>query len=145
MSYAEFDADTVIDGRGCILGRVASTVAERALEGEAIAVVNVEELVITGDEEDVVETYGKRADLSSDRGPDYPRRPDRIAKRAVRGMLPYKRRRGREAFERVRVYLGNPYDEDGEVLEEASLDRLSTIRFVELGEVSERLGANVTW
>ena len=145
MSVAEFDADVVIDGRGCILGRVASQVAERVLDGERVAVVNAEELIVTGDETDVVGKFEKRTKLGSDRGPYYPKRPDGIAKRSIRGMLPYDRRRGREAFERVRVYVGNPYDEEAEVLPDTTLDRLSNIRFVELGEVSEKLGANVTW
>jgi len=145
MSVADFSADVVVDGQGAILGRVASQVAERVLAGERVAVVNAEHLVVTGSERDVVGKFKKRTDLGSDRGPYYPKRPDRIAKRAIRGMIPYKRQRGREAFERVRVYVGNPYDEDGEHLPDTSLDRLSNIRFVELGEVSEKLGANVTW
>ena len=141
----EFDPDVVIDGRDCILGRVASIVSERALDGESIAVVNAEGLVITGGDEDVIGTFEKRTELGSDRGPYYPKRPDMIAKRSIRGMLPYKRPRGREAFERVRVYLGNPYDAESEILEGTSLDRLSNTDFVELGEVSEKLGATVTW
>ena len=145
MSLAEFDPDAVIDGRGCILGRVASEVAERALDGERIAVVNAEAMIITGSEEDVIGRYRKRAELGSDRGPYYPKRPDRIVKRAIRGMLPHTRPRGREAFERIRVYVGNPFDEPGEAVEGTTLDRLSNIRFVEVGEVSEQLGANVTW
>ncbi|MFB6353398.1 MAG: 50S ribosomal protein L13 [Halobacteriales archaeon] len=145
MSVAEFEADAVVDGAGCILGRVASQVAERAMDGEAVAVVNAERLVVTGEEGDVVEKYRKRTELGSDRGPHYPKRPDGIAKRAIRGMLPHKTRRGREALERVRVYVGNPYDGAGERLEGTSLDRLSNIRFVELGDVSEQIGANVTW
>ena len=145
MSLAEFEADLVVSGRGAILGRVASQVAERALDGERVAVVDAEGLIVTGDERDVVGKYKKRTDLGSDRGPYYPKRPDGIGKRAIRGMLPYKTQRGRAAFERVRVYVGNPYDEDGETLPGTSLDRLSNIRFVELGEVSEKLGANVTW
>lgn len=145
MSAAEFDAGSVIDGRGCILGRVASAVAERALDGESIAVVNAEQMIITGDEDDIVARYKQRTDLGSDRGPMYPKRPDEIVKRSIRGMLPHKRPRGREALERVRVYVGNPYDEPGEAIDGTTLDRLSNIRFVELGEVSERLGANVTW
>ena len=145
MSLAEFDADVVVDARDCILGRVASQVAERALEGERVAVVNAENAVITGSEEDVMSKYEKRTELGSDSGPYYPKRPDMIFKRTVRGMLPYKETRGREAFENVRVYVGNPHDEDGDVLEGTSLDRLSNIRFVQLGEVSENLGANVTW
>ncbi len=141
----DFEPDVVIDGRDCILGRVASIVAERALDGESIAVVNAEGIVITGDDDDVIGTFEKRTELQSDRGPYYPKRPDKIAKRSVRGMLPYKRPRGRDAFGRVRMYLGNPYDEDGEVLEGTSLDRLSNTEFVELGEISAKLGATVTW
>jgi len=145
MSLAEFDADVVVDARDCIMGRVASNVAERALDGERVAVVNAEQAVITGTEDDVFSTYRQRAELGSDRGPYYPKRPDGIFKRAIRGMLPYKQDDGREALDSVRVYVGNPMDEDGEVLEGTSLDRLSTIRFVTLSEVSEELGANVTW
>lgn len=145
MSFAEFDADVIVDARDCILGRVASEVAQRALDGERVAVVNAEQAIVTGSEEDVVGTFETRTKLSSDDGPYYPKRPDQIFKRSIRGMLPYKKTNGREAFERIRVYLGSPYDEDGEVLEGTSLDRLSNIRFVQLGEVSKKLGANVTW
>ncbi len=147
MSVAEFDADVVVDARDCILGRVASEVAQRALDGETVAVVNAEDAVITGDKEDVFETYRTRIQLGSDRGPNYPKRPDTIFKRAIRGMVPHKKPRGREAFENVRVYVGNPYedDRDAEILEGTSLNRLSNIRFVHLGEVSDQLGANVTW
>jgi len=146
MSIAEFDADVVIDARDCILGRVASEVAQRALDGERIAIVNAERAVITGNEDQITERYLKRRDLGSDRGPYYPKRPDRIFKRTIRGMVPYKKTRGREAFENIRVYVGNPYDDvDAEVLEDTSLDRLSNIKFISLGEISESLGANVTW
>jgi large subunit ribosomal protein L13 len=145
MSVATIDADVVVDARDCIMGRVASQVAERALDGETVAVVNAERAVITGDEQDVFETYKKRTDVTSDQGPAYPKRPDGIFKRAIRGMVPHKKQRGREAFGNVRVYMGNPYDEEPTVLDGTSLDRLSNIRFVQLGDLSARLGAKVTW
>ncbi|MFB6124420.1 MAG: 50S ribosomal protein L13 [Halanaeroarchaeum sp.] len=145
MSVAEFDADVVIDARDCVLGRVASTVAERALDGERVAVVHAEDAVVTGSRNDVLSKFKTRVDLQSDRGPNYPKRPDRIFKRSIRGMLPYKKARGREAFSNVRVYVGNPFDDDGELVDGTSIDRLSNTRFVTLGEVSEHLGANVTW
>ncbi|MDL5361214.1 50S ribosomal protein L13 [Halalkalicoccus sp. NIPERK01] len=145
MSVAEFEADLVVDARDCILGRVASQVAEAALDGQRVAVINAESAVITGNEADVMDVYRKRTEVGSDRGPYYPKRPDGLMKRAIRGMVPYKTTRGREAFENVRVYVGNPHDRDAEVLEGTSLDRLSNIKFVQLGEVSEKLGANVTW
>jgi large subunit ribosomal protein L13 len=141
----EFEPDAVVDARDCILGRVASQVAERALDGETVAVVNAEETVITGSDDDVMSVFEKRVELGSDSGPYYPKRPDRIMKRSIRGMLPYKRPRGREAFEGIRVYVGDPFEDDAEVLEGTSLNRLSNIKFVQLGDVSENLGANVTW
>ena len=146
MNHAEYDADLVVDARDCIVGRVASQVAQRALDGDSVAVVNAERAVITGSEDDVMSTYRERDAVGSDQGPNYPKRPDRIFKRAVRGMVPHKETRGREAIERVRVYVGNPYEDDeAEILDDTSLDRLSTIKFVSLGDVSESLGANVTW
>ncbi|AOW79961.1 50S ribosomal protein L13 [Halodesulfurarchaeum formicicum] len=145
MSLAEFDADLVVDARDCVMGRVATQVAERALAGDRIAVVNAEEAVITGRREDILEKYRTRAQLGSDRGPAYPRRPDRIFKRTIRGMVPYKKDRGRTALSNVRVYVGNPHDRDASVLDDTSIDRLSTTRFITLGTVAEHLGANVTW
>ncbi len=146
MSLAEFDADVVVDTRDCILGRVASQVAERALDGERVAVVNAERAVITGRRGDTMDVYRTRAQLGSDSGPYYPKRPDGILKRAIRGMVPHEKQRGREAFEQIRVYVGNPYDDqDAIVLDGTSLDRLSKIKFTELSEISEELGANITW
>jgi len=146
MKAEAVDADVVVDARDCILGRVASRVAELAMDGETVAVVNAERAVITGRKGQIVEKFQKRVDVGSDQGPAYPRRPDGILKRSIRGMVPHKESRGREAFENVRVYVGNPYDDgDAEVLEGTSLDRLSNIKFVQLHELSEQIGANVTW
>lgn len=145
MNVAEFDADLIVDARDCIMGRVASEVAQRALAGERIAIVHAEDSVITGDKEDIFERYRTRNQLGSDRGPAYPKRPDGILKRSIRGMLPHKKQHGREALENVRVYVGNPFEDDPVVLEDTSLDRLSNIRFVSLSEISEQVGANVTW
>jgi len=156
MSIAEFDADVVVDARDCIMGRVASQVAEKALDGQTVAVVNAERAVITGREEQIMAKYEKRVDIGDDNKYFYPKRPDGILKRAIRGMLPHKKQRGRDAFENVRTYVGNPYSEDGAgssqqqtteavVLEGTSLDRLSNIKFVSLADVSEQLGANKTW
>ena len=145
MSVKAFEADVVVDASDCILGRVVSQVAQQALDGERVAVVNAEDAVITGRENQIVEKFRKRRDVGSDQGPSYPKQPDRIFRRSIRGMLPHKKPRGREAYENVRVYLGNPYEENGEILEGTSLDRLSNIKFVSLGEISESLGAKVTW
>ena len=145
MSLAEFEADLVVDARECIMGRIASGVAERALAGDRVAVVYAEDAVITGRKNDILDRYRKRDSLGSDQGPIFPKRPDGIMKRAIRGMLPMDRARGRDALANVRVYVGNPVDDEPTVLADTSLDRVSTIRFVHLGEIADQLGANVTW
>ena len=38
----------IIDGKGAILGRLASYAAKQALKGEEIVVLNCEEVIITG-------------------------------------------------------------------------------------------------
>jgi large subunit ribosomal protein L13 len=136
---------TVIDGDGLLLGRMASMVARRAMSGEEIAIVNAEKTVISGSRARVLANYGqKRTRGSREGGPFFPRRPDHIVKRTIRGMLPYKRTVGSDAFKRVRVYVGVPVEFAGserEVLEEAHMNRLNTPKFVTVGAVSTFLGA----
>jgi large subunit ribosomal protein L13 len=77
-------------------------------------------------------------------GPYFPKRPDRILKRTVRGMLPYKRARGRDAMSRLKVYVGIPMElsnKEAVKIEEASMDRLSSNKYLRLGDVSKKLGA----
>lgn len=50
----------------------------------------------------------KRCNVNPARGPFHHRAPHKIFKRAVRGMLPYKTWRGREALKRVRGFEGVP-------------------------------------
>lgn len=149
---AEFDADdeatTLIDGEGAVLGRLASTVASGSLDGETFAVVNAEKVVISGEKSGLVEKYREKVEEhGSDRGPKHPKRPDGIAKRSVRGMLPYKRERGKDALSRVRFYVGVPADYEDEEFEEPEkvLDDIGKGGYVTLGEISEKIGANVTW
>jgi len=136
---------TVIDGDGLLLGRMASMVARRGMSGEEIAIVNAEKAVISGSRARVLANYGhKRSRGSREGGPFFPRRPDHIVKRTIRGMLPYKRTVGSDAFRRVRVYVGIPVEFVGserEVLEDAHMNRLNNPKFVTVGAVSTFLGA----
>lgn len=138
-STVDFEPDIIVEARDCILGRVASRVAELALEGENVAVVNVGQSVITGQDEDIIETDHMKGRNEDHQDPHYPQRPDRIFKRSVRDMLPYKHEQGRIAFEKVRVFVDNPFgDVEAEVLEGTTLDRLS-IQFVQLSELVNNL------
>jgi len=100
---------TVVDVSGLILGRAASAIAQRLLKGESIVVVNAEKSVVTGSRQNVLAFYtANRARGSKRTGPHYPRYPDRIFRRTVRGMLPHLKTRGKEALDRLDVYIGVP-------------------------------------
>jgi large subunit ribosomal protein L13 len=136
---------TVIDGENLLLGRLCSIVAKRVLSGEEIAIINAEKVIVSGSRAMVLREFSvKRARGSVEGGPFYPRRPDHLLKRTVRGMLPYKTRPGAAAFKRVKTYVGVPYefkDAEAEIPEDAHRDRLSSARYVTLGAISTNLGA----
>ena len=136
---------TIIDADGLLLGRMASVVAGRALAGEEIAIVNAEKTVVSGSRAHVFADYDKKRNRGSrEGGPFYPRRPDHIIKRTIRGMLPYRRERGIAAFKRIKVYVGVPVEfseMERESLEAAHIDRLSSLRYVTIGAISTNLGA----
>ena len=136
---------TIINGDGMLLGRLASIVAQRALSGEEIAIVNAEKAIISGSRSRVLANYHhKRTRGSTGWGPFVPRRPDHLMKRTIRGMLPYKRPRGIDAFKRIKCYVGIPAEFVGkemEVPEEAHMNRMNNPQFVTLGAVSTFLGA----
>lgn len=134
---------TVIDASGHVLGRLSSYVAKRLLEGEEIHIVNSEQAIITGDSDSIFKEYQTIRKIGSQRkGPFYPKRPDRILKRTIRGMIPYQKPRGRTAFKRLRVYVGVPSELEKEKLERIEKAcEITTPRYIQLAELCKRLGA----
>jgi len=136
----------IIDATGLVLGRLASVTATRLLAGNEIKIINAEKAIITGRRESIYEEYfACRHRGHKERGPYFPRRPEMIMKRTVRGMLPYKLKRGRDAMARLRIYVGIPTDLVGQAFEQpqdAKIKGAIGMDFVELGELSKMLGAN---
>jgi LSU ribosomal protein L13P len=119
---------TIINAENLLLGRLASIVAKRARNGEEIAIVNAEKAILSGSRAEILQKYHQRRVRGSvEGGPFFPRRPDDIMKRSIRGMIGYKTGPGAEAFRRVKAYVGVPEEFAGmemEVLEEAHRNRL---------------------
>lgn len=135
---------TIIDGNGLIMGRLASSVAQRLLAGEKVDIVNAEQVVISGSKIGTILEYRERIEKgSTEFGPHFPKRPERILKRTVRGMLPYRKSRGKDAMGRLKIYVGVPADLKGkEIVEikEASMKRLSSNKYMRLGDLSTKIG-----
>ena len=102
----------VIDGTNLIAGRLCSNVAKLLLEGNRVAIVNSENIMISGDRKSIIESYREFLEIASINnpkfGPFHPRRPDTMITKMVRGMLPKSKPSGKTALKRLRAYLGVP-------------------------------------
>jgi len=136
---------TVIDADGNVLGRLCTSVAKKILKGEEVVVVNAEKAIVTGNRDDILAQYKQKKDRGKViHGPFYPRRADLILKRTVRGMLPWDKPKGRDAYRLLKVYVGVPKElEAVEKLKLMGATNLSRDRYVTLSEVSEHLGSKV--
>lgn len=130
-------AITIIDGKNAVLGRVASTTAKKLLAGDAVTIINAEDLLITGDPQRILEKYReRRARGSAHHGPFFPVKPDRIVRRTVRGMLPYKTTKGRAALKRLHIIVGNP-----DRIEGASVaTKRVTTNYIRIGKLAREMG-----
>ncbi len=133
----------VIDGTNKPLGRLAAFAAKKALEGETVIILNAEKIIISGNRDNVFARWKRKVDLSSlgnpqVHAPKYPRTVVGIVKRAVRGMLPYRTKRGKDAYSRVRVYRGIPDEfKDAPV---AEVNFKVPRKYVTVGELAAWLG-----
>ncbi len=132
----------VYDGENKVLGRLATLVVKDLLEGEDVRVVNAEKVFIVGDKDNILAKYRQNRERGKQRkGPFYPRRPERIFKRTVRGMLPYQQPRGRKAFKRLRAYIGVPKEFEESEIVVPDVKSATGKKGVTLAEVSSYLGA----
>lgn len=101
----------IIDGKNAVLGRLASYAAKEALRGEDIIILNCDKVIITGNRKNIREEFeaGRRRVGSGQKGPKISRNPEKIVKRAIRGMLPdHRQGRGKIAYRRIKCYAGIP-------------------------------------
>jgi large subunit ribosomal protein L13 len=136
----------IIDADRALLGRLASYAAKKALEGEEIVILNAEKTVISGTKERVLEEVKRKLATrtlgSLEKSPTHPRRPDVYVRRVIRGMLPWKRPKGKSAYKRVKVFIGVPEEylkEHPIRVEEANSTKLKCPK-VFLKDVSEEIG-----
>jgi large subunit ribosomal protein L13 len=134
----------ILDATDLIVGRFATVLAKRALMGEEIIVVNSEKAVISGSRTNVVGKYRNWTQRGAPlQGPYFPRRPDMIVRRMIRGMLPHKQPKGKDAYKRVMCYIGIPEaykDKKFETVKEAQVSMLPNLRYVTIGHISKQIG-----
>ena len=134
----------IIDAQGAVLGRLCTAVAKRLLKGEELAVVNAEKAIVTGKKAMIKEHYKHEREVGTYRkGPFYPRMPDRMVKRTVRGMIPYQEPHGRAAYKRLKCYIGVPKEFQGQTFEKITEAEKHPAEFMTMQEIAHFLGAKI--
>jgi len=135
----------IIDAENHIAGRLATVVAKRLLKGEEIVIVNAEKIIITGERDHVLAAYKQKRELGNVKsGPFFPRRADLIMKRTVRGMLPWQTTSGKEAYRRLKVYVGVPKEFADQQMEKVEVAiKTGLTQYVTIGQIAEFLGSRV--
>ncbi|CAG9769165.1 unnamed protein product [Ceutorhynchus assimilis] len=139
----------LIDGRGHLLGRLAAIVAKTLLQGNRVIVVRCEQLNISGNffrnKLKFMSFLRKRCNINPARGPFHFRAPSRIFWKTVRGMLPHKIERGKQALRKLKAYEGipPPYDRRKRVVVPGAL-RVVCLKpgrkFCHVGRLSNEVG-----
>ncbi len=136
----------IYNADGLIAGRLATLVAKNALLGYEIEIVNSEKAIITGSKKRIFADYMHflqiRTHYAPWKGPLHPRRPDRILRRLIRGMLPWDTPRGKAAYRRIRTHIGVPDElkESEFIVPEGAKFRGTNRRFVTIEQIARNIG-----
>ncbi len=136
----------VYDAENMVIGRLASKVAKAALLGDRVAIVNAEKAIITGDKYTVIEAYKEKFNIRTSynprKGPFHHRRPDKMVRRIVRGMLPWPTPRGKAAYKRVQCFIGIPkqFAESEKIVLEGSQYKSLRQKYITIENLSYELG-----
>jgi large subunit ribosomal protein L13 len=135
----------VVNAEGLILGRMCSKIAKRLLNGEVIIIVNAEKIMLSGKKKSKVAEAKQFLEVGApERGPFHSRRPDRIVCKTVRGMVPWRQPKGKNAYKRLKVFMGVPKelkDVKMETVEQAQATKLKGPHFT-LAELAVEVGWN---
>lgn len=130
--------EVIFNAENAAAGRIASSAAKELLKGRAVHIVNAEKAIITGDRRYIIDHFKQKVERGDPyKGPFYPRAPERILKRMVRGMVPYKKPLGKQAFKHLRVYLSVPEELQGK--EYRTIPRKKEGKSMTLQELSKEL------
>jgi large subunit ribosomal protein L13 len=137
----------IINGEGLILGRLGSFVAAKLLNNEQVAILNAEKVVVRGTRNAIMERFSRRSTLQAKgnpvKGPKFYKASVNLVRFAIRGMLPYKKRTGKEAYRKLRVYVGLPKQFEKKEIITIEDAKCTKGRFLTIAEISKQIGG--TW
>ncbi|MFX1605576.1 MAG: 50S ribosomal protein L13 [Promethearchaeota archaeon] len=136
----------VYDAENMVVGRLGAKAAKAALLGDDIVIVNAEKAIITGKRRTVIEAFKEKFNIRTSykpsRGPFHERRPDKMVRKMLRGMLPWPTPRGKAAYKRIKVYIGVPeqYADSEKIVLEGAKYRSLKQKYITVADLSHELG-----
>lgn len=134
----------IIDGTEMVLGRLASRIAKKLMQGEEVHLINAEKIVVSGSPNRIMADYLQKRRLQQKATPEYspkwPKVPHLMVRRVIRGMLPFRKAKGRAAFRKLKVYAGNPALK-GELVKFENLKNRGFSKHITIEEMCRRMGA----
>jgi len=134
--------EIIVDAENSVVGRLGSFVAKKALQGNKVTVVNSEKAIIIGKKDIVINRYIERRQLGKgvQKGPNMPSRSDMILRRMIRGMLPWHKTTGRNAFKLIYCYKGIPEKYKNKEKDFLKLESKKALNYMTIQDISRELG-----
>ncbi len=134
----------IVNAENLILGRLASYVAKKILVNEEMIVVNCSKAIITGNKKGIIAEYKARISRGvPTKGPFFPKQPERIVRRTIRGMVPWRQARGKEVYKNVKCYRDVPDSLKGrefQTVKGANVSRIKNLKYITVGDLSKQIG-----
>jgi len=131
----------IINAHGAIVGRLGSHIAKELLKGNEVVVIHSNEAIISGNKKDIVEGIKRwrRKGGSSQKGPLVSKLPHLLLKRMIRGMLPWDRYKGKEAYKRLRCYAETESLNEEDVKKAIKLEHTKPVKYISIKEIVKLL------
>ena len=137
----------IIDAKDTILGRLSTFAAKQALLGNQVNVINCEECIISGRKHAILDEYFRKSKRKAPtKAPYFYRSPEMLVKRTIRGMLPFKRSRGRVVYKNIKCYIGVPdslKNEKAVRIEDSGHDKLHSADYIRIKDICRAFGAKI--
>ena len=134
----------IIDAKDSILGRLGTYAAKQALLGNKVDVINCEESVVSGRKQATLKEYIRKMHRKAPtKAPFFYRRPDMLVKRTIRGMLPFKRSRGMDAFKNIKCHIGVPENLKSHkalIIDGMSVEKLNSADYLKVKDICKAVG-----
>ena len=132
----------IVDSDEAIVGRLGSFAAKELLKGNEVVVINSENAIISGDKNVITEKIvrWRAKGLASQKGPKVSKLHDRLLKRMIRGMLPWDKPKGRNAFKKLKCFVGNGNLKNEELGKVKKLGHKKPFKYIKIKDIVRRLG-----